>query len=71
MYWVFVLRVFIGFLKAGVLGELSGEGLNRVVNSSPGVFFTVLMHQNELIGEFGIILWPASLLCFYLGFVSL
>ena len=33
----FVLRVFICFLKAGILGEVSGEGLNRIFLSFPGM----------------------------------
>ena len=33
----FVLRVFICFLKSGVLGEVPGEGRNRIFNSFPGV----------------------------------
>lgn len=64
----FVLRVFICFLK-GILGEVSEEGVNRIFSSCPGVSFNMLMHQNEPVGEFGIILWSVSLLYFYLGFV--
>ena len=33
--------------------------------------FNMLMHQNELIGEYGILLWSASWLHFYLGCVWL
>lgn len=29
------------------------EGLNRIDKSSPGVFFSILMHQNEHIGSLG------------------
>ena len=35
----FVLRVCIYFLKAGVLGEVSGEDLNRIFISFSGVSF--------------------------------
>ena len=31
------LRVFICFLKAGILGKVSGEDLNRIFTSLPGV----------------------------------
>ena len=67
----FVVRVFIYFLKTGVLGEVSREGLNRIFNSFPGVSFKTLMHLNEYIREFGITLWSASLLYFYHAFVCL
>ena len=56
-----VLRVFICFLKAGILVEVSGEGPMRIFNSFPGVSFNMLMHQNEHM-EFGIIVSFAALL---------
>ena len=37
----FVLRVFICFLKAAILGEVSGKDLNRIFISFPGVFFNM------------------------------
>ena len=41
----FVLRIFIYFLKAGILEEISGEDLINF----PGVSFNLLIHQNECI----------------------
>ena len=35
----FVLRVFIRFPKAGILGEILGEGLNKLFSSLPGISF--------------------------------
>ena len=61
------LKGFYLFFRDGILGEISGEGLNRIFISFPGVFFNMLICQNECIGEFGIILWSLSLLCSYLG----
>ena len=43
----FVLRVFICFLKARILGEVSGEEHNRIFISFPDVSFNILIHQNE------------------------
>ena len=40
--WVFVLRVLIYFLKAGILGGILGENLNRILISF------ILMCQNEI-----------------------
>ena len=37
------LRVFICFLKVGILGEISGEDLLRIFISFPGVSFRVLV----------------------------
>lgn len=31
----------------GVLGEVSGDGLNRTVNSFSGISCNMLMHQNK------------------------
>ena len=39
---VFDLRILICFLKAGILGEVSGEDLNRIFISF------MLMRQNEI-----------------------
>ena len=50
-HWVLCLRVFVCFLKAGVLGEVSGEDLNRIFISFPGVSFNTLMPQNECVGH--------------------
>ena len=35
----FVLRAFICLLQAGILGEVSREGLSRIFLSRPGEFF--------------------------------
>lgn len=43
----FVSRVFICFLKAGILREVLGEDLNRIFISFPGVSFNMMIHQNE------------------------
>lgn len=59
---ILCLNVFICFVKVGVLGE----GLNRICNSFPGVFFNIMMHLNEHRGELGILLQSASLPYFYL-----
>ena len=58
---ILCLRVFIlfFFFKARVLGEISGEGLNRTFISFPFVHFDVLMHQNECRG-----VWDHSLASF-------
>ena len=48
----FVIRGFlVCFLEAGLLGDVSGEGLSRIFISFPGVSFNMLMHQNENIGH--------------------
>ena len=36
---VLCLEVFIPFLQAGILGEVSGEGFSRKFTSSPGAPF--------------------------------
>ena len=48
-----------------------GGCLNRIFISFPGVSFNISIHQNEHLGEFGIILQSASLLYSYFGFVWL
>lgn len=48
---IFVLRVPTCFLKVGVLGDVSEEGLNRIFTSFPGVSFNVLIHRNQCIGN--------------------
>ena len=47
----FVLSVFICFLKAAILGEVSGEDLRGIFIISSSVSFNMLMHQNEHIGS--------------------
>ena len=37
--WVHCLRAFISLLQVGILGEVSGEGFNRIFISFPGVLF--------------------------------
>lgn len=39
----FALRVFMCFLKMGILGEV----LNRILVSFPGLSFDMSMHQNK------------------------
>lgn len=39
----------------------SREDLSGIRNSFPGVSFNTLMHHKEPVGEFGVIVWPASL----------
>ena len=43
----FILSVFICFLKAKILGEISEEDLNRIFISSLGMSFNMLIHQNK------------------------
>ena len=45
VHCVLCLKVFIGFLKAGILGEVSEEDLNGTFISFPGVSFNKLNHQ--------------------------
>lgn len=45
MHWVLVLKGF--YLKAGILGVVSGGDLNRIFISFPGVSFNMLTHQSE------------------------
>lgn len=68
---ILCLKCFYLVCKGGSIRGVPGEGLNGICSSFPGVFFSVLMHRNEHTGEFGIILWAASLPYFYLGFVWL
>ena len=42
----FVLRFFIFFWQAGIPGQVSENGLNRIFISFPGVSFNMLIHQN-------------------------
>ena len=42
----FVLRLFICLWPAWILGEVSGEGLNRIFISFPGMAFAMLVYQN-------------------------
>ena len=53
VHWVFYLEVFYLFLKVGILEEVSGEDLNRIYISFPGVSFDLLMCQNEHINGSG------------------
>lgn len=64
MHWILCLKGSYLFSKGGSFRGVSREGLNRILNSFPGVSFNVLMLQK-------IILWSASLFYFYLGFVWL
>ena len=49
--WVLCLKGFflICFLNLGILREVSGQDLNRIFISFPGVSFDMLMPQNEAI----------------------
>ena len=47
VHWVLCLKGFIYFLKSGILGKVSGEHLNRIFISFPGVSFSMLINQNE------------------------
>ena len=44
-----VWRAFVRLLQVGILGEISGEGLDRIVIRLPGVSFNMLIRQYECI----------------------
>ena len=50
----FVLRLFIFLWLAGILGEVSEKGLNRIFISFPSVSFNMLICQNVLIEGSGL-----------------
>ena len=58
----FVLWVVISFV-----GKNLREWFQQNIHQLSRCVFNMLIHQNERTGVFGIILWSASLLYFYLG----
>lgn len=62
--YILCLKGFMSFLWVGILGEISGVGLNRIVISFPSVSLNMFC-QNKLIREFKLLYKSVSLLYFY------
>ena len=58
----FVLRLFISPWPAGILGEVSGEDLNRTFINFLGVSFNILIYQNVHTGGSEVIFQLVSFL---------